>query len=167
MYKKTIILVVTLVFVTLSFLYAQNYGYMKGQKAYTFSGNLLSGETISLNDYIGKKNVYLVFWATWCPSCRSAIPYYQEVHEQLAGEDFILISVNVGVNDSISKVKAYKDKYNIPYPIIFDKSSAISSKFMVQGVPTGILIDKEGKIIYRASGAEKNLAEKIKNLISI
>ena len=56
-------------------------------------GNTLSGETVSLSDWEGK-TVYLKFWATWCPSCLSGMREFNELAEEYAdSEDVVIYSV--------------------------------------------------------------------------
>ena len=40
----------------------------------------LDGQPVALNQFLGKKAVLLVFWATWCPECKEAIPEINALH---------------------------------------------------------------------------------------
>jgi cytochrome c biogenesis protein CcmG/thiol:disulfide interchange protein DsbE len=109
-------------------------------------GNDLSGKPFALNDYLGQKNLYLVFWATWCNSCRQEIPTLIDTHNNV--KEVVVVGVNPGINDSLAKTKRYVEKYKIPYKIVYDETGVSAQAFGVAGVPMAILINKDGEVLY-------------------
>ncbi len=114
----------------------------------------------------GKKPLMLVFWATWCPSCKEEIPRLKEVHSEPRLKGLELIAVNVGVNDSLKKTKRFMKKYDISYPVGFDEGSRITRRFGILGTPTVILVDRRGVVRYRSSGVPSNLEQNFNILMN-
>src|SRR5512141_1588708 len=54
----------------------------------------LDGQPVSLSRFLGKKPVLLVFWATWCPECKSASPKINALHDGLSGEKVQILAID-------------------------------------------------------------------------
>ncbi|HEY2677645.1 MAG TPA: TlpA disulfide reductase family protein [Steroidobacteraceae bacterium] len=67
----------------------------------------IDGETIDLGSLYGRKAVYLKFWATWCVPCRQQMPHFEHTYET-ASSDLAVIAIDVGFNDSLEAVQAYR-----------------------------------------------------------
>jgi len=120
-----------------------------GEPMPSFKLTTLDGTVIDSAGIIGEKPVFLVFWATWCPNCKREIPHINELSEKFASQGMLFLGVNVGINDSEAKVRRYAEKFQIEYPVYFDKGSQLTRKFKVSGTPTVIIVDKSGIIRYR------------------
>ncbi len=122
-----------------------------GDPAPAFLAVTLDGERVSLyQNYFGQKPVLLVFSATWCPNCWREIPLLNQLHSEL-GDRFAILGVNLEINDSVEKVRAYNKKHGITYPVIFDLGSRIMSAYNVFGTPTQIIVATNGTILYRGA----------------
>jgi thiol-disulfide isomerase/thioredoxin len=115
----------------------------------------IDGEVIDLGGLYGKKAVYLKFWATWCVPCRQQIPHFEHAYET-AGPDMAVIAINVGFNDSIEAIRAYRTKLGITMPIVFDDGS-LGAAFRLRVTPTHIVIGRDGRIQYVGHLADKEL----------
>ncbi len=111
-------------------------------------------DKFSLKDYRGKV-VLLNFWATWCPPCRREMPSMERLHQNLKGKDFIVLAINQ-MEDG-DHVFAYTGQLEVDptFTILFDKDSTVSRAYHVQGLPTTYLIDKQGRIRFRAIGGRE------------
>jgi len=119
-------------------------------------------ELVKLSDYKGKV-VLLNFWATWCPPCIREMPSMERLHQQVDAEGFKVIAVNQ--MEDIDQVFAFTGQLDVDptFEILFDSTSEVSRDYAVRGLPTTYLIDKAGKIRYRAvGGREFDHAEVIK-----
>lgn len=126
-----------------------------GDKAIDFTTIDLDGKQVSLQtDYIGKKPVLLVFWATWCPNCFREIPDLIKFNDKF-GEDFPILAINIGMNDTVEKVKEYREKHNLKHQFIFDEGGVISKSYQVIGTPTQIIVAADGNIMYRGVSVPK------------
>ncbi len=122
----------------------------------------MDDEKVKLTDYRGKV-VLLNFWATWCPPCIREMPSMERLQQKVDAEGFKVIAVNQ--MEDADEVFAFTGQLEIDptFEILFDKNSKVSQDYAVRGLPTTYLIDKEGKIRYRAvGGREFDHAEVIK-----
>jgi peroxiredoxin len=115
----------------------------------------IDGDVIDLGGLYGKKAVYLKFWATWCVPCRQQMPHFEHAYET-AGPDMAVIAINVGFNDSIEAIRAYRKKLGITMPIVFDDGS-LGAAFHLRVTPTHIVIGRDGRIQYVGHLADKEL----------
>ncbi len=115
----------------------------------------IDGDSIDLGSLYGKQAVYLKFWATWCVPCRQQMPHFQHAYET-AGADLAVIAVDVGFNDSVDAVRAYRQKLGITMPIVFDDGS-LGAAFHLRVTPTHIVIGRDGRIRYVGHLADQEL----------
>lgn len=114
------------------------------------------GDRWKLSDYRGKKAVWLVFWATWCPNCAREIPKLAELHERYKDKVEIL-GVNVTINDSLKKIGKFRGTHAMPYKLAFDRKA--TDLYEVVGTPTQVVIDIQGVIRYRGADVPDGLAD--------
>jgi thiol-disulfide isomerase/thioredoxin len=114
----------------------------------------MDGETHTLSDYRGKV-VMLNFWATWCPPCRREMPSLERLHSKLKERDFVVIAVNQFEDPDL--VFEFTGRLSLApsFPILFDRDSSVAEQFGVKGLPTTYLLDKAGRIRYRAIGGRE------------
>jgi thiol-disulfide isomerase/thioredoxin len=115
----------------------------------------IDGAVIDLGSLYGKQAVYLKFWATWCVPCRQQMPHFERVYAT-AGTDLAVIAIDVGFNDSIDAIRAYRKKLGITMPIVFDDGS-LGAAFHLRVTPTHIVIGRNGRILYVGHLADKEL----------
>ncbi|HEV7610964.1 MAG TPA: TlpA disulfide reductase family protein [Steroidobacteraceae bacterium] len=115
----------------------------------------IDGDAIDLGNLYGKKAVYLKFWATWCVPCREQMPHFQHVYET-AGPDMAVVAVDVGFNDSIEAIRAFRKKLGITMPIVFD-DGGLGAAFHLRVTPTHVVIGRDGRIQYVGHLADQEL----------
>ena len=115
----------------------------------------IDGDVIDLGSLYGKKAVYIKFWATWCVPCRQQMPHFEHAYET-AGPDLAVIAINVGFNDSVEAIQAYRKKLGITMPIVFDDGS-LGAAFHLRVTPTHIVIGRDGRIQYVGHLADQEL----------
>ena len=109
------------------------------------------GSTKTLADWSGKV-VLLNLWATWCAPCREEMPYLDELKHKLGGDNFDVVTISID-RGGISKPQRFFDEIKIKNLALYhDKTSRLGSKLRAFGMPTTILINKEGKEIGRLVG---------------
>jgi peroxiredoxin len=107
----------------------------------------LDGQPVALNQFLGKKPVLLVFWATWCPECKAAIPEINAMATgPLAGKLQVL---GLDFRESREKVSAAVKARYIRYPVLLDEKGQVARAYGVVGIPTYVLIGRDGKVVYR------------------
>jgi thiol-disulfide isomerase/thioredoxin len=114
----------------------------------------IDGKKRRLSDLRGKV-VLVNFWATWCPPCRREMPSIERLSRILKGPDFEVLAVNVGENlDTVFSFTGTLDP--VPtFPIVFDRDSRVLKAWPVRGLPATFILDKEGRIAYRAVGGRE------------
>lgn len=137
----------------------------QGEQLVPFKGTDLDGKPIDLAQIVGHKPIMLVFWASWCPSCKTEVPKINQLAEKYRSRGMEFIAVNVGYNDSVERAQAFARKTGMTYPAIFDGSGKITERYKLQGVPTIIIADKKGVIRFR-NFATPDISEANFNLLT-
>ncbi|MBB1479341.1 redoxin domain-containing protein [Pseudoalteromonas sp. SG41-2] len=114
------------------------------------------GELFELNKIVGKKPVYLKFWATWCKPCMEQMPHFQQAYEQY-GDTIDTIAINIDLNDDPTAVAAVKKQFNLTMPIMSDHTAKVAQHYQFIGTPFHVLLDKTGKVIFQGHEADKAL----------
>ncbi len=117
-------------------------------------GNLLSGGKLDLKKYDGK--VFLVdFWATWCGPCVGEIPDMKKNYEAYHDKGFDIIGLSCDQNQET--VEKFVKEKEIPWSIVYgDNAPSPSFEYYgISGIPTMILVGKDGKVISTAARGEE------------
>lgn len=111
----------------------------------------LEGKTRTLKEFAGKV-VLVNFWASWCPPCRREMPSMERLYQRLKGEPFVVLAVDQ--YEKPDMVFAFTGELDPQptFPILLDTSGEVSRAWGVQGIPTSFLVDKRGRVVYRAVG---------------
>lgn len=128
--------------------------------------DLFEGKPVSLQSIIGKKPVYLKFWATWCLDCRRELPHleqtYQKYHDKLT-----IYAVNLNINETDEYIRNLQEKNHLTIPILMDNNGSIAGNFDFQGTPFHVLLDAKGNVVYTTykddDVLEKNLEQLARN----
>lgn len=100
-----------------------------------------------LSDYRGK-TVILNWYATWCGPCKAEIPDFQRVSESFPDQ---VIVIGVNLRESRSDAVAMLDGLGATYPALLDSNGDVASRYRLLGMPSTLLIDRDG--ILRAAGS--------------
>jgi len=133
-----------------------------GNLAPDFQLQNLDGQTVSLGNLQGKP-VLINFWATWCPPCRSEMPYIQEIYEAWADKELVVLAINIG--ESSSKAEEFRQSYNLSFTVLLDTKQDVAQRYNITGIPTTFFIDKDGIIQDKVIGAFQNKTQ-IENRLS-
>ena len=102
---------------------------------------------IGLGDYAGEV-VVLNFWASWCGPCRAEQPILNDAVDALDGQGVAFLGVDLQENLPANGI-AHEAEFAIPYPSIYDPSSAYAARFRGIGastIPSTVLIDRQGRV---------------------
>lgn len=122
-----------------------------GRPAPEIDGVDFDGNPLRLSDYRGKV-VALVFWGSWCGPCLREIPRERALLERLKGRPFALLGVDC--DEDRETARKVMGREGITWPNWHDGapgSGPIARRYHVEGYPTAIVIDAEGKIRFRGS----------------
>jgi len=99
--------------------------------------------------------VLINFWATWCPPCRREMPSMERLTQQLKGEAFSVLAVNVGENVNDIELFTSQLDADLSFPILLDRSSESMQAWKISGLPTTYLVDKKGRVVAGAIGGRE------------
>jgi cytochrome c biogenesis protein CcmG, thiol:disulfide interchange protein DsbE len=131
---------------------------LKGKTAPDFALSDLDGREVRLSDLRGKP-VLLDFWATWCGYCREALPSIELMHRGLEAKGLLVFGVD---NEEPEIARTYLGKNGYTLRSLVDKQDEAVNLYRLEGWPTTVLIDREGKVAYYGSGFEP---EKLRDAI--
>lgn len=121
----------------------------KNISAPNFTLTTTDGRTISLSDYKGK-NIYLNFWATWCPPCKLEMPEIEKLYNETKSSDLVILTVNLG-EDKKTVTNFMKNK-NYDFITLLDSQQAVAGLYNVVSIPTSYFIDKSGNLVSGIKG---------------
>ncbi len=114
-------------------------------------------------DYLKGNVVLLMFWATWCPYCRRAMPHMNELASEYANAPFTLLGICRGKDQNAWR--NYIDDHHLRWPQYLDRDLRMAHLFQAQGVPNFFLIDKNGYIVAHWVGWDNSIAPGLEKLI--
>ena len=128
--------------------------YEKRAVAPDFQLKDLDGKTHRLSSYKGKV-VLVNFWATWCPPCRREMPSMERLYQKLQGAPFTILAIDQ--IEGFDLVFAFTGELSPSptFPILLDGKGEVSKQWRVPGLPSSYIIDKQGRIVYRAVGGRE------------
>jgi thiol-disulfide isomerase/thioredoxin len=155
---------------TLSFLYIKD-----GQLAYSGTGDstpdagtnppptsanlapdftyyAVNGGVVSLSGLKGSV-VILDFMATWCQPCKDQITNLKAIQSEYAGQNVVIISLNVDLQVTNSELLAYRNQQGATWDFVTDSNGiSMNPKYSVSSIPTIVIINREGEIAKRTVG---------------
>lgn len=89
------------------------------------------------------------FWATWCPPCIEEIPSMNAAWDVLEEEGFGMLAINAG--EGRIAVEKFLETVPIDFPVLLGGNDSLPN-WSVRALPTTIVVDKNGKVIFEALG---------------
>lgn len=114
--------------------------------------------TLTLSSY--KQPVLLFFWTTWCPGCRRGLKVLSEEYQELTKSGVELLTIDVG--EPPERVSSYVKNSALAFKVLLDTDTAVARSYDILGVPTYVLINQKGKVVFR----ENFFPKQYKDLIS-
>jgi thiol-disulfide isomerase/thioredoxin len=115
-------------------------------------------ENVSLFGLRGKI-ILLDFWFKNCSPCIESVPYLNTINKKFKNKEFEILSINTW--DSKKDIAWFCNKHKVTYKVLMN-GKGLAENYGASGFPTVILLDKEGKVLYSATGFDYS---KIENLI--
>jgi peroxiredoxin len=138
---------------------------LKG-KAPDFTLKSNTGKNFKLSEFRGQV-VLLNFWASWCGPCRQEMPLLDKIQQRYSALGFTVLGVNV--EEDSSKAKAMMKAVPVSFPILYDTQNTVSKKYKVSGMPSTVMIDRDGNMRYLhkgyKAGDEQQYKKWVKQLI--
>jgi len=139
---------------------------LSAQDIFSYNLTNLEGENIEISDIKGEDLTILDFWASWCKPCIKSIPKLIELSEKFKDSGVIFIGINEDSPRNSSKVKPFAHSLGITYPVLLDSDQELMNELLVNSLPTLIIINKKGEVVYTHIGyssGDKVLLEEVIN----
>ncbi len=117
------------------------------EKAPDFSLSDLAGKKFRLRDHLGKP-ILLIFSTTWCPSCVAEIPRLERLYNKHSKSGLLMININI--METRKKAESFSQTHRLPYQTLLDERGDVAGIYRVRGVPSLVLVNREGQIVCRA-----------------
>ena len=126
-----------------------------------FSLQDMDKNTVELSSYIDKKQpVLLFFWTTWCPFCQKELRTLSKRYGGLVKDGLEVLAIDVG--EHLAKVYSFAKAHYLAYRVLIDLDASVARAYDILGVPTYVLINKKGKVVFK----DNFFPQQYKDLIS-
>jgi len=152
--KWAVSLTLIIIFALCSVFITGNAGskYQLGDKIDDFTVTTYDGRTVNLYDLLAENEMVLInIWATWCGPCRMEFPYMQEAYLQYS-DQIEIVALSCEPTDTDEVLAQFVADIGMTFPVGRD-TVGLSSDFSVTGIPTSIIVDRNGIICFVISGA--------------
>ncbi len=124
-----------------------------GHSAPALSAKSTDGKSVSLADFKGKV-VLLNFWATWCGPCRQELPVIAALQEKY--KDRGLVVLGVAGDETPEPVQKFLESSPLPFTNLYTTKEIVET-YGIKALPTSVLIDKNGQIVFDIDGYDPKL----------
>ena len=121
-----------------------------------------SGQRVT-RENLGDQSVVLHFWASWCAPCKREMPSLEKLSENYP--QIKVYPINMEPPNKLRAKDFFKSVNVMSLGIYFDPKLELVKKFKMKGLPTSILIDKNGNEFGRVIGEIDFNSEEFKNLL--
>lgn len=116
-----------------------------GRPIKNFQLKQLDGDQVDLYDLLKTSSVpegktLVAFMASWCQSCKSEIPYLNQLNQKLKDQKKGHV-VAIALDDTLDDLKKLKLEKSIEFPVFYDSQSKSRKYFRLTGFPEYILLD--------------------------
>ncbi len=120
-----------------------------GQRPVTNTFTALGGGEVTLP--LSDGNITVInLWATWCPPCRDEMPeletFYQNNKDKVK-----FYAINSG--ETTGKIEEFMTAHKYSLPVLLDKNGAGGKMLRTMGIPTTVVLDRKGVVVFRMPGA--------------
>ena len=112
-----------------------------GDKAPVWQVEDINGKKVLFPEDAGNKRAVLVFWASWCPYCKSLMPVLAKIHGDVDAS-LPVYSINFASEDSPSENPISRYEFTTIW-----KGDDLATMYQVETVPT-LYIVQDNKIVY-------------------
>ncbi len=123
----------------------------------------LDGGTWRMEEHRGQV-VLVNYWATWCEPCWEETPGLIRLSQEVKGLAVVGVAIDEG---GAAKVRKFVDEFHVPYPVTMPEKMS-QMEFGLEGVPTTILVDKQGRVAKSYVGAvrERDFRTDVETLLA-
>lgn len=134
---------------------AQDEGPAVGARAPVVQVPDLNGKPVDLGRYLGKRPVFLEWWATWCEQCEALLPRVRAARAEV-GDRVAFFGINVAVNQSPDRVRRFLEKTEVPYQTLYDQEGVSTRAYAAPATSYVVIVDRDGRIAYTGTGGDQD-----------
>ncbi len=126
----------------------------------------LRGKPAELPPLLGQVTL-IDFWASWCAPCREAFRYLDQLYRTFVGDGLTMLAISV--DDTLPDGRNFAARMRVKFPLAWDPNGEIRQRFVVENLPTTILLDAQARVVHRHSGFDMQnhrvLEEHVRRLV--
>jgi thiol-disulfide isomerase/thioredoxin len=146
-------------------LWSQESGVGVGTAAPAVMVNDLDGRPVDLGRYLGKKPLFLEFWATWCEQCEELLPELRAAQSRY-GDKVEFFGINVTVNQTPERVRQYMESRQPGFRVLYDDQGASIRAYEVPATSYVVIVDRAGKVAYTGVGGSQKFEAVLRRVAS-
>ncbi len=125
-----------------------------------------SGQPFRLSSLRGKP-VWINFWATWCPPCKTELPVMKQKYDKYKKQGLTIVGVDMQEDPAL--VKAYADDNGFDWMFVADRDGAVTNRYFTSGIPTHLFVDESGIIqaLYVGDLEEASMDELLSKIVRV
>lgn len=108
-----------------------------------------SAATLDLAPYRGQV-IYLDFWTSWCGPCKQSFPWLKRMQSTYGPKGFAVIAVNL--DHDRARADAFLRETGGGFRVVYDPRGKLAAKYNIQGMPSAVLIGRDGRTRYSHAG---------------
>jgi cytochrome c biogenesis protein CcmG, thiol:disulfide interchange protein DsbE len=108
-----------------------------------------AADSLGPADFAGEV-LWLDFWASWCEPCARSFPWLAELQRRHGGTGLRVLAVNV--DRKRAKAEDFLAAHGAGFPVVFDPAGAVAAAYGLEGMPTAVLVGRDGRILWRHVG---------------
>ncbi len=141
------------------------------QKIPNLKLKMLDGKKTKLSELLKDGPVLIEFWATWCKPCLKGLKFMNQFHAKYAENGFKVLSISQDTPKSLSKVKSTVRSRNFNFLVALDPNKQIGEKLNARLLPTTLLVNQSGDIVWRhqgyIAGDEVEIEHQIRSVLNL
>ena len=110
------------------------------------------GKEHRLEDFAGRGMV-VNFWATWCAPCVEEMPSLAALSKTLAPDDIAVLPLSSDRGGAAVVAAFYRKNEISLLPVLLDPKGAAARAWRARGVPTTVIVDRQGREQARLEGS--------------
>jgi thiol-disulfide isomerase/thioredoxin len=135
-----------------------------GDPAPTFTLQKAAGGELALSDLRGRV-VCLDFWATWCATCKAALPALDTLARRAGFEDVRFLAVNIDRDGELADRFVAERLADTRLTLLRDGGGALLARYGAAGMPALYLIDQDGVVRHVEAGYETEALARVERAL--
>ena len=112
----------------------------------------VNAQEVRLADLRGN-TIFLNFWTTWCPPCRSEMPDMEKLYQKFKDRHFAMVAVNL--RETTEVVKRFTESHRLNFIVVLDQNGDVSRRFRIRSIPTTYILNSRGQVVGAVPGPRK------------